>query len=183
MRCNRVYGGDAISKPQGKGVEHPNIAMAWDLSAVLLCMGWQHRERRPQTVATMCDVLPEKKVSLWAARSRERCVGQFQTETEVDQQLGPVTPVIPERAQAEALSAERLEKYIKTNSRYETGGTLHTNGLGDEVLLLTRLLLCGIFGVCVVVSFEFFYGPLFNGETICGSRDYEYSVCSRCQRG
>ncbi|CAN0502743.1 unnamed protein product [Ectocarpus sp. 8 AP-2014] len=65
----------------------------------------------------MCDVLPEKKVSLWAARSRERCVGQFQTETEVDQHLGPVTPVIPERAQAEALNAEKLEKYINTNSR------------------------------------------------------------------
>lgn len=85
----------------------------------------------------MCDVLPEKKVSLWAARSRERCVGQFQTETEVDQHLGPVTPVVPERAQAEGLSTERLEKYIKTNSRYETGAILCTNGLGGEVLLLS----------------------------------------------
>lgn len=86
-------------------------------------------------------VLPEKKVSLWAARSRQRCVGVQETETEDDQQqqqqqLGPgmgmgvgpglggpgappvATPVVPERAQAEALSPEKLEKLIETNSRY-----------------------------------------------------------------
>lgn len=108
----------------------------------------------------MCDVLPEKKVSLWAARSRERCVGQFQTETEVDQHLGPVTPVIPERAQAEALNAKKLEKYVKTNSRYETGVTLCTNGLGDEVLLLTRVDVRNLLCAC---RLNFLYGPLFNG--------------------
>lgn len=79
-------------------------------------------------------VLPEKKVSLWAARSRQRCVGVQETENEDDQQqqqLGPgmgmgggpgaapvATPVVPERAQAEALSADRLDKLIQNNSRY-----------------------------------------------------------------
>lgn len=83
-------------------------------------------------------VLPEKKVSLWAARSRQRCVGVQETENEDDQQqqqqqLGPgmgmvpgpgmgpapvATPVVPERAQAQALSTDRLEKLIETNSRY-----------------------------------------------------------------
>lgn len=79
-------------------------------------------------------VLPEKKVSLWAARSRQRCVGVLETENEDDQQHqtgqgpgpgpgpghgpGPVmTPVVPERAQAEALTTDRLEKCIETNSR------------------------------------------------------------------
>lgn len=86
----------------------------------------------------MAAVLPEKKVSLWAARSRQRCVGVQETENEDDQQqqqqqLGPgmgmgmgpgmgpapvATPVVPERAQAEALSTVRLEKLIGTNSRY-----------------------------------------------------------------
>lgn len=70
-------------------------------------------------------VLPEKKVSLWAARSRQRCVGVLETENEDDHQqqhqLGPAVPVntvVPERAQAEALTADRLEKFIETNSRY-----------------------------------------------------------------
>lgn len=68
----------------------------------------------------MCDVLPEKKVSLWAARSRQRCVGVLETETEVDQHQGPApthTPVVPERAQAEALGADKLEKIVETNAR------------------------------------------------------------------
>lgn len=68
----------------------------------------------------MCDVLPEKKVSLWAARSRQRCVGVLETETAVDQHQGLVpthTLVVPERAQAEALDADKLEKIFETNSR------------------------------------------------------------------
>lgn len=66
----------------------------------------------------MCDVVEKKHaVGLWAARSRQRCVGVHQPQAEVDQ-LGPITPVVPERAEAEGLSTEALEKHISTNSRW-----------------------------------------------------------------
>lgn len=66
----------------------------------------------------MCDVVEKKHaVGLWAARSRQRCVGVHQPQAEVDQ-LGPSTPVVPERAEAEGLSTEALENHISTNSRW-----------------------------------------------------------------
>ncbi len=89
------------------------------------------RRPSPTKSTTMAkDAAPEKKVSLWAARSRQRCVGVISNDNDDDQpqqpqqqQLGPgpgqviATPVVPERAQAEALTTERLEKVIETNSR------------------------------------------------------------------
>lgn len=65
----------------------------------------------------MCDVVEKKPtVGLWAARSRQRCVGVHQPEAEVDQ-LGPSTPVVPERAEAEGLGSEHLDKHLATSSR------------------------------------------------------------------
>lgn len=74
----------------------------------------------PLSPLKMCDVVKEKKPhigGLWAARSRQRCVGVIQAEAEVDQ-LATGTPVVPERAQAEVLSTENLDKYLDANSRY-----------------------------------------------------------------
>lgn len=68
----------------------------------------------------MGDVVKEKKAVVgkpWAARSRQRCVGVIHAEAEVDQ-LAMGTPVVPERAQAEVLSTENLDKYLDANSRY-----------------------------------------------------------------
>lgn len=73
----------------------------------------------------MCDVATEKKptVGLWAARSRQRCVGVHQPEAEVDQ-LGPTTPVVPERAQAEVLSTENLGKHLDANARFDASAVV-----------------------------------------------------------
>ena len=127
--------------------------------------------KRPREMAAA--VLPEKKVSLWAARSRQRCVGVQETENEDDQQqqqqLGPgmgvgmgpgpgmgpapvATPVVPERAQAEALSTDRLENLIKTNSRY----------------LVFDAIVCGV--LCrgrILFQFENFVG---GGRTVAPGR-------------
>lgn len=75
----------------------------------------------------MCDVVEKKHAAgLWAARSRQRCVGVHQPQTEVDQ-LGPSTPIVPERAEAEGLSTEALEKHLSTNSRW-VSATSHGHG-------------------------------------------------------
>ena len=69
----------------------------------------------------MVEVETEKRkhaTGLWAARSRQRCVGVHEPEMEEDNQVGPTTPVVPELAEAEALTTENLEKYVETNSRW-----------------------------------------------------------------
>lgn len=68
----------------------------------------------------MAEVSTEKRKAvkgLWAARSRQRCVGVQQMEAEVDQPV-PSTPVVPERAQAETLTTEELEKHLDINARW-----------------------------------------------------------------
>lgn len=60
-------------------------------------------------------MLDVKKQGGWAARSRQRCVGVHQPDPE--ENLVNTTPVVPEKAQAEVLSSEKLEKYLDANSR------------------------------------------------------------------
>lgn len=56
----------------------------------------------------------------WAARSRQRCVGVHEPDPE--ENVVGTTPVVPERAQAEGITAENLEKYLDVNSRCERLG-------------------------------------------------------------
>lgn len=73
----------------------------------------------------MVEVETENKkhvAGLWAARSRQRVVGVLEPETEEENQLGLTTPVVPELAEAEALTTENLEKYVETNSRWVAVG-------------------------------------------------------------
>lgn len=94
----------------------------------------------------MCDVMEKKHaVGLWAARSRQRCVGVHQPQAEVDQ-LGPSTPIVPERAEAEGLSTEALEKHISTNSRCVFAAS-HGHGGGVSGAGKGR---CVTLGRCVV---------------------------------
>lgn len=98
----------------------------------------------------MCDVVEKKPtVGLWAARSRQRCVGVHQPEAEVDQ-LGPSTPVVPERAEAEGLGSEHLDKYLATSSRC-------------VCCLLQRVVVVEVFGKALVCASVWTLRRMFAG--------------------
>lgn len=61
-------------------------------------------------------MLDVKEQGGWAARSRQRCVGVHEPDPE--ENVVGTAPVVPERSQAETITAESLEKFLDTNSRY-----------------------------------------------------------------
>lgn len=58
----------------------------------------------------------------WAARSRQRCVGVVEKDPEGDDSLAAGPPVVPEKAQANALTTEELTQHLDANSK-----CVHTN--------------------------------------------------------